>query len=37
MHRIGNERTGVVHTHVEADALFDALKRALKSRGAKPA
>lgn len=37
MHRIGNERTGAVHEHREADALYGVLKRALKSAGADPA
>ena len=36
MHRVGNEATGEVREHADADALFAALKRSLRSAGATP-
>jgi hypothetical protein len=35
VNRIANERDGSVHDHSESDALFGALKRALKAAGAR--
>jgi hypothetical protein len=37
VHRVGNEMTREVHDHADADALFRALKRALRHAGATPA
>jgi len=34
VNRIANEQSNQVHDHLEGDALFAALKRALKSAGA---
>lgn len=36
VNRIANERTGALHEHREADALYRALKHALRSAGAEP-
>jgi len=37
VNRIANQHDGRVHDHAESDALFAALKRALKAAGARPA